>query len=60
MIPDQLTIFRKRYDGESCVDVSRDVWEAFDEKYNPLVKSVPVEDGFHQGVFTVTVTWSHE
>ena len=40
-------IFEKQYDGDSIVDVSRDVTEAFDVRFNPTVESIP----------TVTIIW---
>lgn len=53
-------VFEKSYDGESIVDVNRDVHEAFDERFNPVVKDIPEMPnfpGFWDGKFTVTVTW---
>lgn len=56
-----LTIFNKEYDGESIYDLDRDVAEAMIEDYNPLLKDVPFdENGFQQGRFTVSITWSEE
>lgn len=54
----QIVLHDKEYDGESIVDVSRDVWEAFDEKFNPEVKKIPKNEHYIQeGTFKVTVTW---
>jgi hypothetical protein len=51
-------IFKKEYDGESICDLSRDVSEAFDERFNPAVADIPeIEHGFPAGTFTVTITW---
>ena len=36
-----MNVFDKSYDGESIVDVGRDVYEAFDESFNPVVKDIP-------------------
>lgn len=55
------TIFTKVYDGESICDLSRDIHEAFDGRFNEAVKQVPSDEhGFHQGTFTVTMTWTPE
>ena len=56
-----MEIFSKQYDGESIVDLNRDVSEAFDERFNNIVRSVPKDEYcIHQGTFTVTITWSPE
>lgn len=47
--------FEEKYDGESIVDVSRDVWESFDSRFNPIMETVAEDDGFYQGTFIVTV-----
>ncbi|WNV47271.1 hypothetical protein ENKO_162 [Klebsiella phage fENko-Kae01] len=53
------TIFQKEYDGESIHDVQRDVMEAFNAKFNPVVSEIPQdENGFQEGQFMVTVKWS--
>lgn len=55
------TIFQKDYDGESICDLSRDISEAFDERFNPLVADIPeIEHGFHAGTFKVTIEWTKE
>ena len=57
------SIFSKKYDGESIVDLARDINECFDERFNPIVGTLPeMEDspGFTGGTFTVSVTWSPE
>lgn len=49
------TLLSKTYDGESIVDVGRDVHEAIDDA------EVPVdEDGFPLGKYRVTITWEPE
>lgn len=54
-------IFKKDYDGESLYDLSRDICEAFDERYNPAVAAVPKDEhGFQKGTFIVTVEWMPE
>jgi len=53
-----MLIFEKQYDGESIVDVSRDVTEAFDTRFNPIVESITCDKyGFTQGNYTVTIIW---
>lgn len=53
------TIFSKEYDGESLYDVSRDIHEAFDAAFNPLVKDIPQDEhGFQEGQFIVSIQWS--
>lgn len=55
------TIFEKKYDGESIVDVYRDVSEAFEEDFNPLVNEIPKDKyGFQKGTFKVAITWMME
>ena len=52
-------IFEKEYDGESIVDLDRDISEATIEEYNPMVKLIPTDEhGLQQGTFKVTITWS--
>lgn len=52
-------VFEKTYDGESIVDMQRDVYEAFDERYNSALKDVSVDEyGIQKGTFTVTIQWS--
>jgi hypothetical protein len=53
-----MMIFQKHYDGESIVDVSRDVWEAFDADFNEVMGTIPLTEwGMHQGRFRVTIEW---
>ena len=53
-----LTIFNKTYDGESIVDMYRDVAESIDSRYNNLVDQIPQDKhGFQLGDFEVTITW---
>ncbi|HCQ0858540.1 TPA: hypothetical protein OGU99_000466 [Escherichia coli] len=55
----QIEIFKKEYDGESICDIQRDVHEAFNSRFNPLVAQIPQDEyGFQEGTFTVTITWS--
>lgn len=53
-------LFNKEYDGESIVDLSRDISECLDSDFNPIVNEIPeMEDspGFWAGKFVVSVTW---
>ena len=54
------TIFEKEYDGESIVDLSWDISECFDHRFNPAAAEIPeMEDspGFYAGTFVVSVVW---
>jgi hypothetical protein len=51
-------IFKQEYSGESLCDVDRDVSEAIDSDFNPVMKEIPVDKHyFQEGTFTVTITW---
>ena len=53
-----MELFKKTYDGESIVDVVRDISEAFDKDYNPPAAAIPQDKyGFQQGEFIVTIEW---
>nr|WP_315467112.1 hypothetical protein [uncultured Undibacterium sp.] len=53
-----MEFFKKKYDGESIVDVGRDVFEAFDPRFNKLAESIPQDKyGFNKGEFVVTIEW---
>jgi hypothetical protein len=57
------TLFEKSYDGENIVDLSRDISECFDQRFNPVAAEIPEMEGspgFWAGKFTVTVTWAPE
>jgi hypothetical protein len=56
-----LTVFEKTYDGESIVDLSRDISEAFDRDFNPTVESLTQDKwGFWTGQFRVKVEWTNQ
>lgn len=58
---DMIEVFKKEYDGESIVDLTRDVSEAFVTAYNPAIDLIPVDaHGFQKGTFTVAIVWSEE
>lgn len=51
-------LLRKKYDGESLYDATRDFGECFDGSFNPMVKEIPLDEyGFQQGEFEVIVVW---
>lgn len=56
-----IEVLKKEYDGESIVDLGRDIYEAFDTEYNPIADQIPVDTyGFQKGSFTVSIVWSGE
>lgn len=56
-----IDVFKKEYDGESIVDLGRDISEVFVTTYNPVIDLIPVDaHGFQKGTFTVTIVWSEE
>lgn len=55
-----MILFEKKYYGESLPDLGRDVDEALQVDYNPLMTQVPVDKyGFLNGKFTVTIQWEN-
>ena len=51
-------IFTKEYSDEELYDVERDVMEALQEEYNPIVAGIPKDkDGFRTGTFVVNIEW---
>jgi hypothetical protein len=51
-------IFTKEYSDEELYDVERDVMEALQEEYNPIVGNIPKDrDGFRTGTFVVSIDW---
>lgn len=53
-----MELFKETYDGESIVDISRDVFEAFNPTFNAPAKAIPQDEhGFHEGEFVVTIEW---
>lgn len=56
-----IEIFKKEYDCEGLYDLPEDVTDALDERYNPKVKDIPVDEYHYQlGKFTVTISWTPE
>lgn len=56
-----MVTFEKEYDGESIYDVYRDVSEAFDVRFNPILKDIPVDEHYIQkGTFKVLIVWSND
>lgn len=56
-----MIVFEKEYDGESLYDLGRDIAEAIDVTYNPIVEEIPQDEyGFQLGTFKVIIEWSKE
>lgn len=56
-----MKIFEKDYSSEELCDLSRDIHEAFDEKFNPIVADIPKDEyNFHKGNFTVLIFWEND
>ena len=54
-----MVLFEKNYDGESIVDLERDVSEALQEDFNEKLVNIPKDEyGFQQGNFKVTIEWT--
>lgn len=60
-LTEKTELFKKEYDGESIVDLYRDIGECIDGRFNPLAAQIPEMEnfpGFAAGTFTVSVTWT--
>lgn len=58
---DSRVLLDKTYSSEELCDVSRDVDEAFSERFTPALIGIPRDGhGFHEGTFKVTITWIPE
>ena len=56
-----ITLIDKEYDGEDIYDTGRDIWEAFHEHFNPVVKDIPCDDlGFFKGKFKIKIEWNED
>ena len=56
-----INLLSKEYDGNSIIDASEDLFEAFDADFNPDIKKVPKdEQGFMKGKFKLELTWEPE
>ena len=57
-LPDH-SVFMKVYDGESLVDLERDISEAFDPEMAtaPLLPIPKDQHGFMEGEFIVSIAW---
>ncbi len=54
-----ITLLDKLYDGESIVDVGRDVEESFSGRFTPAANDIPSDEyGISTGSFKVTITWT--
>lgn len=57
-VPGSIEVLKKDYDGESIVDLGRDISECVIDDYNPIVNQIPeMEHGFWAGTFKVSVIW---
>lgn len=56
-----MKVFEKDYSSEELCDLGRDIYEAFNEQFNPVMADIP-KDGynFHRGSFTVRIVWEGE
>lgn len=58
--PDRV-LLNKAYSAEELSDLSRDVHEAFDERFTPEAAGIPKDEhGFERGTFEVSITWKPE
>lgn len=56
-----ITIFEKRYDGESLYDLNRDISESTQSIFNPILETLPKDEyNFIQGEFRVKIEWVSE
>lgn len=56
-----MQVFTKEYDGESLYDLYRDVSEAFEVAFNPIINDIPQDEyGIQEGTFKVVITWEPE
>jgi hypothetical protein len=56
-----MILLDKVYDGESIVDAERDVCEAFDARFTPDVRYIPVDENHIQkGTFKIRIEWIPE
>ena len=56
-----MIVFKKEYDGESLYDLGRDIAEAIDVTFNPIVEEIPQDEyGIQLGTFKVTIEWSED
>jgi len=54
-------IFTREYTDEELYDLERDVTEALQEDYNPIVGSIPKDKhGFRTGTFVVSIEWINQ
>lgn len=54
-------IFTREYSDEELHDVERDVTEALQEDYNPILPVIPRDkNGFRRGTFVVSIEWVND
>ena len=57
--PEKIVTFEEEYDGETIVDIFRDVPESFNEDFNPKMADIPKDEhGFCDGRYTVTIEFT--
>ena len=53
-----MLLFEKEYNSESLFEVTKDIFELFNEEYNDDLKSIPTDEyGFAAGTFKLVVTY---
>lgn len=57
----KVEIFRQEYDGEGLADIERDLWEAFDPRFNEKANAI-IDDDHHipRGTFILTLEYVPE
>jgi hypothetical protein len=56
-----MIILNKTYDGESIVDLDRDISEMFNEEFDPRIATIPKDEyNLMRGSFKVIVEWIPE
>lgn len=59
MIDCAVKLFEAEYDGETIVDLPRDIRRVIDFRFTPQLKTLPTDEfGFHKGHFVVKVEWN--
>lgn len=58
---DKRVLLHKSYSSEALCDLSRDLHEAFDERFTPEAAGIPQDEyGFDKGSFEITLVWKAE
>lgn len=57
----KVEIFKQKYDGEGIVDIGRDIYEAFDFRFNEKANAITADEhGIPKGHFIVTLEYFPE